>query len=221
MCVIAVSRSGSRLPSQKEIRAMWQHNPDGAGYMFARSGEVVIHKGFMNLNDYIRAIRSENFTKEDAVIFHFRISTQAGKTPTMTHPFPLSSDPRKMEALDLVAPVGIAHNGIIRMTSDPGEKRFSDTAIFIMDYLAGNLFRQQDDIHNPFLQDIIETVGGWSKFAFLEGDGTITTIGSFTDDNGLLLSNLNHKPAPVQTVNLPYKYYNPTGNMKEAYVWTY
>ena len=227
MCVIAISKAGKRQPSKNELKMMWNHNPDGAGYMYARAGEVVIHKGFMKFDDFYRAVRSENFSKEDAVVYHFRISTQAGKKPTMTHPFPLSNDPRKIEALDLIAPVGIAHNGIIRMTSDASETRFSDTAIFIMDYLAGQLFRQQDDIHNPFFQDIIEAVGGWSKFAFLEGDGNIITIGTFTDDNGVLLSNTNHKITVTTTVNnvldVPKypRYYAPNGDKSDAYVWTY
>ena len=205
MCVIAVSRSGCRLPSENEIHAMWEHNPDGAGYMFARSGEVVIHKGFMSLSDFNYALHTEHFTKEDAVVYHFRISTQAGRTPEMTHPFPFSSVPETMEALDLVCPLGIAHNGIIRMTSSRTEKRFSDTALFIMNYL-NRIIRTPDDLRDPAVLEIIDAIGGWSKFAFLEGDGTITTVGTFTNENGLLLSNVNHKAKPATLGKYDFKY---------------
>ena len=39
---------------------------------------------------------------------------------------------------------------------------------------------------------MIEHLGGWSKFALMDGIGTITTIGEFTEDDGILLSNTNH-----------------------------
>ena len=32
MCVIAFSPKGTDIPSKEQIRQMWSHNPDGAGY---------------------------------------------------------------------------------------------------------------------------------------------------------------------------------------------
>ena len=93
MCIICVSKSGVRQPGGTTIRAMFLRNPHGAGYMVARGGRVQIHKGFMDLGDYLRAIRTEHFTASDSVVYHFRISTQAGVNPEMTHPFPLSNQP--------------------------------------------------------------------------------------------------------------------------------
>ena len=43
-----------------------------------------------------------------------------------------------MRSLDLTCRCGVAHNGIIHLTSDPDNKRYSDTAIFITDYLSNN-----------------------------------------------------------------------------------
>ena len=114
---------------------MFQRNPHGAGYMVARDGRVEIHKGFMDLNDYLRAIRTEHFTAADSVVYHFRISTQAGVNPEMTHPFPLSNQPWRMRRLDECCRIGVAHNGVIRLTSDPDNDRYSDTALFITQYL--------------------------------------------------------------------------------------
>ena len=81
MCIICVSKSGVRQPGEATIRSMFLNNPHGAGYMVARGGRVEIHKGFMNLGDYLRAIRAECFTLQDSVVYHFRISTQAGVNP--------------------------------------------------------------------------------------------------------------------------------------------
>ena len=96
MCIICVSKPGVRQPDENTIRTMFYRNPHGAGYMFARDGRVEIRKGFMRLDEYLRAIREERFTAADSVVYHFRISTQAGVNPEMTHPFPLSNRPARL-----------------------------------------------------------------------------------------------------------------------------
>ena len=119
MCIICVSKPGVRQPDENTIRTMFYRNPHGAGYMFARDGRVEIRKGFMRLDEYLRAIREERFTAADSVVYHFRISTQAGVNPEMTHPFPLSNQPARLRRLDQSCRIGVAHNGVIRLTSDP------------------------------------------------------------------------------------------------------
>ena len=101
MCIICVSKSGVRQPSDITLRAMFRRNPHGAGYMYARDGKVTIHKGFMNIEDFLAAVHAEQFTPQDSVVYHFRISTQAGVNAPMTHPFPLSNQLRMMRSLDL------------------------------------------------------------------------------------------------------------------------
>ena len=53
----------------------------------------------------------------------------------MTHPFPLSDRLPHMKALDVECQCGVAHNGIIRLTSDPSQREYSDTALFITRYI--------------------------------------------------------------------------------------
>ena len=101
MCIICVSPRNVRQPSQSIIRAMFDRNPHGAGYMVARDGRVQISKGFMYVEDLLQALRVEHFTARDSVVYHFRISTQAGVNPEMTHPFPLSNRLEDMKILDL------------------------------------------------------------------------------------------------------------------------
>ena len=187
MCIICVSRSGIRQPTETQIRTMFHRNPHGAGYMYARDGVVTIHKGFMDIRSYLEALESEGFTNKDSVVYHFRISTQAGINPEMTHPFPLSHQRHLMRALDLDCPCGIAHNGIIRLTSDPDNHEYSDTAIFITDYLA-DLLHKSSDLRNKALLARIYRMAQ-SKFAIMEGSGYVATIGDFINDHGLLFSN--------------------------------
>ena len=191
MCIICVSKSGIQQPTDATIRTMFRRNPHGAGYMYARDGKVTIHKGFMNIDDFLAAVHAEHFTVEDSVVYHFRISTQAGVNPAMTHPFPLSNQPRMVRPLDLTCRCGIAHNGIIRLTSDPDNKVYSDTAIFITDYLSQIIRRKVDLRDSDTLEYIWELAQ--SKFATMDGGGYVATIGHFINDRGLLFSNDSYR----------------------------
>ena len=190
MCVICASPAGVRQPTAYEICDMFYRNPDGAGYMVARDGRVEIHKGFMDLGEFLDAIEAEHFTAEDPVVYHFRISTQAGVSPEMTHPFPLTSQLRYTRALDLTCRCGVAHNGIIQLTSDPTQRQYSDTALFITKYLS-KMLHKPADLRNQELLDRIHTLAK-SKLAILDGTGHIATVGQFFNRDGLLYSNLNH-----------------------------
>ena len=187
MCIICVSPAGVKQPNVNTLRTMFYRNPHGAGYMAARDGKVFIHKGFMDFDSFLGAVRSERFTKADSVVYHFRISTQAGITPEMTHPFPLSNQPKRMRALDLTCLCGIAHNGIIRLTTDPTNTQYSDTAIFITDYLA-SLIHKPADLRNQALLKHIHNLAR-SKFAIMDASGYVATVGEFINDHGLLFSN--------------------------------
>ena len=193
MCIIAVSKKGVRQPSRKQLENMYINNPDGAGYMYAHDGKVRIHKGFMTWEEFRYAVKSEHFTANDSVVYHFRISTQAGVNPQMTHPFPLTGNINRCENLDLDCPIGIAHNGVIHMTSDIKETRFSDTAIFIAEYMT-KLIRKHADITDAAVLDMIYHLTN-SKWAIMDGStGDIVTVGKFVNCKGLLFSNESYKP---------------------------
>ena len=192
MCIICVSPENVRQPDTQTIRTMFLRNPHGAGYMYARNGKVHIRKGFMNLTALLNALKEEHFTEADPVVYHFRISTQAGINPQMTHPFPLSNRAEHMKALDVDCRCGVAHNGIIQLTTDPTNKEFSDTAVFIAQYLT-RILQRPSDLKNTKLLDLIYLLAQ-SKFAIMDGKGYIATVGKFIEENGLLYSNTSYQP---------------------------
>lgn len=192
MCVICVSAHGVPQPSKNQIKTMFQTNPHGAGYMVARSGRVEIHKGFMTCESLLAALARENLTSDDAVVYHFRISTQAGVTPTMTHPFPLTRKISDCKLLDTMCDIGVAHNGVIRLTSDFRDREYNDTAHFIAEYLS-YLVRNKYDMTNTNIQDAIYNLT-YSRWAMLYKDGTVATVGNFIQEkNGLLFSNMSYQ----------------------------
>lgn len=192
MCVICVSEKGVRQPTKATLQTCFQHNPDGAGYMYARNGKVIIHKGFTTFEDFWRAVRQESFTKDDPVVYHFRIGTQ-GAGPEMTHPFPLDRSAYNLKALDLTCPIGVAHNGIIRATCEQSE--YSDTALYIARYLV-KLIRNPGDMADPYIADLIEMTTSGSRLAILNGFGDIlrTGPGWVSEEGGLWYSNTSYKP---------------------------
>lgn len=200
MCVICISAKGVKQPTKELMQQMWKKNPHGAGYMFARSKYVYIRKGFMSFNEFYAAVKAENFTAEDIVVYHFRILTQAGVNPEMTHPFMLTDKLSDTRILRARVNVGICHNGIISLTSGKSDK-YSDTALYITKYLS-DLVLKPADLKNPVLQGLIEDQIH-SKMAILDYAGNVTKIGRFTkDDSGLEFSNTFFKP-----VSYSYSWY--------------
>ena len=184
MCVICVSGKGVKQPDIKTIGNMFNNNHHGAGYMYCKDGQVVIHKGYVSLEDYLDALKEEHFTEGDVVVYHFRIATQARRYE-MTQPFPLTNDEDRLSAWDDVAQFGVAHNGVIAKTSN-GNPMLSDTALYIRDYLFPRI-EKEDDI--PGLLDTIKAETGSSKIAILSGSGNYYLTGQWIYDRGLLFSN--------------------------------
>lgn len=198
MCIIVYKPKGIELPSEEVLMNCFDSNSDGAGYMYTRKGEVIIKKGFMKWDDF-----KANFdktckcidVKNTPMVMHFRITTQGGVKQELCHPYPLS---RKMESLKLLnttADIGVAHNGIISLTSDHN-KDYNDTMKFITDYLS-LIIRDKKFYKDEDKLTLIERLCG-SKLAILDGSGHCQLIGDFIEDNGVYYSNSSYKT---------YKYY--------------
>lgn len=194
MCVICVSPKGKRQPNADEIKKMFRTNSDGAGIAYVRGGIVNVEKGFDTVEKYLNRIEELKFTDDTPVIYHMRISTQ-GPSLKMTHPFPVVyKDKNRKLALDDLektrtqCEVAMAHNGIIHGYST-GDKRFSDTALFIFGF-AQFAVRNKADLSNEFIVSMLEReVGSYNRLAFITSSGDIVTVGSWEDCDGLTCSN--------------------------------
>ena len=191
MCIIIAKDKKSRIPTEKELKNSFEWNNDGAGFMYVDNNKVVIDKGYMTWESFIKRyktlLQKYNNFKNKSLVIHCRIGTSGKNTKGNTHPYPITNNTRllktkKMSRLD----VAIVHNGIIR---DYGTRHgLNDTQEYISKFLYPIYRNYKDFYKNEDLLDGIEKMTG-SKFAILDKSDKIYYIGDFIEDNGLKFSN--------------------------------
>ena len=198
MCVIIVKDKRGTLPKKETLKNCFERNPDGAGFMYVESGKVVIDKGYMNFKSFYRHYKRlckkfDNFENKNLVM-HMRISTSGGVERENTHPYPITDNFEDMFKLYYRTDVGLAHNGIISATKPSKEqesKKINDTMLFNKIYLADIYEHWSECFDNQaFLAGIAEITN--SKFAILDKEDNLHTIGSFTDYDGAKFSNTSY-----------------------------
>lgn len=194
MCIIAIKPAGVKMPATSTIENMWHNNSDGAGFMYAKGGNVHIRKGFMTLaalKSAIKKLEKEVDVVNTPIVLHFRITTHGGTSPGNTHPFPVTEKVPLLQMTKSKAPLAVAHNGIINIK--PSQKDISDTMEYIISQLAP-LYQLKKDFYRQsagkkLIYNFIK-----SKMAFLDGAGRIETVGKFiTGNDGILYSNSSYK----------------------------
>lgn len=200
MCIAIYKPAGKKMPAKSNFKNCFSNNGDGAGYMYSYNGKVYIEKGLMTLSDFKKSLKNtfKSLKIKDNgeslhMVFHFRISTQGGVQPELTHPFPLSNDYDDMKKLSNVCDIGIAHNGIIDFASSYSVKDHNDTMEFIKEIaypqIGGNTmyFKNQDTM--SLFKYLLKN----NKIVILNGDGHAELIGDWVEDNGVFYSNTTYK----------------------------
>lgn len=214
MCIIIAKNKASRLPSEEELRECFKNNSDGAGFMYTLNSNVIIDKGYMSIDKFLKRynylIRRFNNFNNKSLVIHFRIGTAGSNTPQNTHPYPITNDVTKLHKKYIKSKLGIAHNGIIsNYNPSIGDNRdINDTQNFISTFLYNLYSNYKTFYNNADMIDAIEYLTH-SKFAILDNKDNLKTIGDFVEDNGLLFSNSTYKAKT-------YTYYNYNTN---SYDW--
>jgi len=221
ICVIATSAKGFDVPAKPVMKDMYDYNPDGAGFAYALNKRVYIEKGFMNYEDFTKALDSldkklqdkyNRTLKDISIMFHFRIGTHGPNSPELTHPFPISHKKKHFDALDLYTDVVMAHNGIIKSVTPITD--WSDTTQYVKDILHPLYLENREFYKSEHIRHLISNTINGSRFVFLDKNGQFTYVGEWHDSaeeglEGVKFSNLNHE----DTYN---KYYN-TYSMYDKY----
>lgn len=190
MCIIVAKPEGIDFPNTETLENCFNANPDGAGYMFARDKRVYIRKGFMDFESFLNALESENISKNESCVMHFRIGTQGGNTPENCHPFPIPATEETISELSIEAPIGMAHNGIIGLCSQR-DADISDTMIYALDIVSPLFYILPSFMQNDNALKILEETCE-SRLCFIDSLGDITTVGDFIEDHGILYSNTSY-----------------------------
>lgn len=189
MCVIAYKPLNVAFPEEATLKNCWDNNPDMAGFMYAWNDHVYIWKGFEKFEDFTKALNKVREKTGDDIPFvmHFRISTQ-GFDKACCQPFPLSGNMKNLKRLKVETNIGVAHNGILSLTSD-GSKDYSDTMLFTTDYLV-NIIRSFDWYKDNRTKKLIENLIDGSRFAILDKKGHCELMGKgWIEDKGCFFSN--------------------------------
>lgn len=168
MCIIIVKPARVQLPDYATLCRCARNNPDGFG--FAIPGK----KPYKAL-DFEKFVDSINKVDEDLpMIIHFRKATHGSIKKANCHPF-----------RDNDNGISFAHNGMLNGISTAHDKTDSETAFNLIFVPAIEKF----GFGTAKFKQTIETIRGYSRFAFLTDNGTIKTYGQFTESNGCLYSN--------------------------------
>ena len=156
MCLIVFQPKGDGVLPTFELRDAWNANPDGAGYMFARDGELVIRKPFFKYRSLKRHYRRDfaKYGDKSPFVLHFRYATHGPKNSLNTHPHPLAD-----------GTVGLAHNGVFPWI--PEDTTISDTVHFCR--LIEPITRESLMSRGfcEYLEDEIQ----WNKVVLLDNTG--------------------------------------------------
>lgn len=194
MCIIISKEKYGRLPSEEELKNSFMYNSDGAGFMYVENGKVVIDKGYMTYDAFLKHYKSllqkfDNF-KDKSLVIHCRIGTSGKNIKENTHPYPISNEVKKLRSRHLHEDIGVAHNGIIH---GYGTKTgLNDTQEFIGKYIYPVYKNWKEFYKNVDFMAGLETITN-SKLVFLTSDDELYYVGEFIDDKGLKFSNSTYK----------------------------
>ena len=197
MCIIVYKPKNQKMPTLTTLKNCFKNNPDGAGYMLAHDGQVVIHKGLMTFEDFTNDLHAyvhehKIDLEKTPLVMHFRITTQGGVQKGLTHPFPIVDNYDDMKKLDTTAQIALAHNGIIYPCTDARVKDHNDTMQFCKDYMTNIVANDNYWSSSDKKVKIVQKIIGSSKLAIMHANGFVKLIGQFTYDNGIFYSNSSY-----------------------------
>lgn len=189
MCVIAFSPKGVDIPSEQQIRTMWSHNPDGAGYAYvSKKGKVIYRKGFLKLEELLKELEAPERFKNTNFAIHFRIGTSGKNDGATCHPFPISTTFGDLRKTEGEADSVLFHNGILS-SGGIASPLASDTQDFVI-AMAPLLQKYNRSKARDFF--IGELTKG-SRLLILYKNNAFKMFGDWQKDGAIWVSNIAYK----------------------------
>lgn len=189
MCVIAFSPKGTDIPTVNQLRSMWNHNPDGAGYAYVnKKGKVVYRKGFMTFDSLMKELEAPERFKNTNFAVHFRIGTSGENDKATCHPFPLSTTFGELRKTEGETDSVLFHNGVL---SDGGlaSPLASDTQDFVIAMAPLLQKFNRSKTRDYFIGEL--TTG--NRLLILYKNNAFKMFGEWEKDGDIWVSNLSYK----------------------------
>lgn len=197
MCILVLQRAGQTIV-KKRLKAMYDNNPDGAGFAYVNTDhlgkkKLITYKSMVFNKFYKKLRRAERLNPESNFLIHTRIATSGELSTHNCHPFQINHD------------VVMGHNGIISAARRDPDGLDNDTRMFVRDTVQE---LPEDFMYNNAICDMMGSyIGAGSKLIFLNVDNEYVIInedkGNWVDD--VWYSNTSYKPR----VACEYKNYTP------------
>lgn len=160
MCLIMLQPKGVDVLTRRTAHNVWDNNSDGAGFMLAYNGHLIVRKPFFKFKEFWRAYRRARrvFGTEAPFVIHWRLATHGETTAENTHPFVFAG-----------GKVGLAHNGILPWLPDENHKDYSDTRYFVKHALGGTT--AEESMSLDFALNCGKHIGRGNKFVLLSEEG--------------------------------------------------
>lgn len=189
MCVIAFSPKGVDIPTEQQIRQMWNHNPDGAGYAYVnKKGKVVFRKGFITLASLLKDLEAPERFKNTNFAIHFRIGTSGKNDSATCHPFPISTTFGELRKTEGETDSVLFHNGILS-NGGLASPLASDTQDFVIAMAPLLQKYNRSKTRDYFIGEL--TKG--SRLLILYKNNAFKMFGDWQKDGDLWVSNLSYK----------------------------
>lgn len=167
MCIIIVKPAGVQLPDYPTICRCAENNPDGFGFVTPKNRPFKT----LSFDTFLEKLYKAN--EDEPMIIHFRVASQGSVKTTNCHPF-----------RDTQTGISFAHNGTLNIQTRH-DKTDSETAFRLLLIPAIKAF----GLNTKQFTKAVNTIRGYSRFAFLTDDGCIKTYGKFIEHGGCLFSN--------------------------------
>jgi predicted glutamine amidotransferase len=176
------------MPDKEFLTRVWSKNSDGGGFMYQREKSDMVHmaKGFMKLSDFIKAIKSQQFKKQDLVCIHLRKTTSGKTNAANCHPFVIHAESHISNIIRCDSPkhLFMMHNGTICDMEDGNV--CSDTQHFARKMMPK--INMASLYNSTVMQALIEKYIDESRLCFLHSKRGLLLLGEWHDYKGLKLS---------------------------------
>lgn len=189
MCVIAFSPKGVDIPTQQQLRTMWNHNPDGAGFAYVnKKGQVVYRKGFMRFDDLLKELEAPERFKNTNFAIHFRIGTSGENDGATCHPFPISTNFGDLRKTEGETDAVLFHNGILSKGGIVSPLA-SDTQDFVVAMAPLLKKFNRSKARDHFIGELVEG----NRLLVLYKNNAFKMFGDWQKDGDIWVSNLSYK----------------------------